>query len=418
MRKHLDRALMLLNQSRPDLAEQELRQALGADPDDGIAHALLALCLAQRKAYAEATEEAEAAVHLAPDHPFPHYVLASVLHERHRDDEAAAAVREAIRLNPEDADAFALLASIRFQQRDWEGARRAAERGLRIDPENDRCANLRAMALVKLGRRAEAEAAIEGALARDPENAVTHANQGWVWLERSEPQKALEHFREALRLNPTLEWARAGLIEALKARYLIYRLMLRYFLWMAKLSAGARWGIILGGFVGFRVLRGAANANPELAPYLWPLLGAYLAFVVLSWIADPLFNLLLRVNRFGRLALSREEIIASNWIGACLAGGLAALGVGLATGSDTALLVALSFGLLIIPLSATFNCAEGWPRTIMALYTAGLAACGLLALGLFLADSPLMVVPVVLFFIGTMFSTLVANIIMPYHPER
>ena len=46
---------------------------------------------------------------------------------------------------------------------------------------------------------------------------------------------ALEHFREALRLNPSPEWARAGLVEALKARY-PSAASLRYFLWMSTLS--------------------------------------------------------------------------------------------------------------------------------------------------------------------------------------
>ena len=66
------------------------------------------------------------------------------------------------------------------------------------------------MALVRLGRRDEAGATLEAALARDPENAVTHANQGWARLHAGDFRGALEHFREALRLNPSLEWARAG----------------------------------------------------------------------------------------------------------------------------------------------------------------------------------------------------------------
>ncbi len=46
------------------------------------------------------------------------------------------------------------------------------------------------------------------ALANDPENALTHANQGWALLHRGDHERALEHFREALRIDPELEWAR------------------------------------------------------------------------------------------------------------------------------------------------------------------------------------------------------------------
>jgi tetratricopeptide (TPR) repeat protein len=232
------------------------------------------------------------------------------------------------------------------------------------------------MALVKLGRKKEAGATIEAALAKDPDNAVTHANQGWALLERGDHRKALEHFREALRLDPELDWARAGIVESLKARYLVYRLMLRYFLWMASLRARAQWALIIGLFVLYWVLRHVADANPDLAPWIWPVLYAYIGFAVMGWLADPLFNLLLRLNRFGRLALSPDQVRASNWVGGCLLVALLALGAWLVTGYLIALGLALNAGLLIIPIAATFRCEAGWPRDWMAIYTSVLAVLG------------------------------------------
>ena len=98
------------------------------------------------------------------------------------------------------------------------------------------------MALVQLGRKDEAQQTLGSALANDPENALTHANQGWALLHRGDHAKALEHFREALRIDPELDWARAGIVEALKARHLIYRVMLRFFLWMGRQSQGRAVG--------------------------------------------------------------------------------------------------------------------------------------------------------------------------------
>ena len=106
--------------------------------------------------------------------------------------------------------------------------------------------NLRAMALVNLGRKREAAEAMRGTLAKDPQNAFSHANQGWTLLHQGDHAQGLEHFREALRIDPELDWAAAGTVEALKARHLLYRLMLRYFLWMSRLGGRARWGVILG----------------------------------------------------------------------------------------------------------------------------------------------------------------------------
>lgn len=86
MNPNLQRALLLYEQQRFPAAEEELRQSLAIEPDDGFAHALLSLCLARRPALEEATKEAQQAIHLAPDFPLAHYALASVFHDRNRLD--------------------------------------------------------------------------------------------------------------------------------------------------------------------------------------------------------------------------------------------------------------------------------------------------------------------------------------------
>jgi tetratricopeptide (TPR) repeat protein len=412
MSAHFQRAIILIDQSRHAQAEAELRQALAADPDDALAHAFLALCLAKREAFEDATREAQAAIALAPDLAFAHYVLASVLEDRNRYDEALAAIEEAIRLDPEDADYYALLAGIRMGERKWALALAAAEEGLRIDAENVGCTNLRAMALVKLGRREEAGVTIDAALAKDPENAVTHANQGWTLLEQGEPKKAMEHFREALRLEPELDWARAGIVEALKARNLIYGLMLRYFLFMARLGRAAQWAIIIGGYLAYRFLSHMADANPDIAPYLWPILVAYIIFALLTWIAYPFFNLLLRIHPFGRYALSRRQVIQSNCMAALLVPALIALGWWAFTEDPLALILAAVLGLTVLPLTVTFVCPAGWPRTIMIAYTACLAVAGLASLGLLLLNLDVGVLLFQVFLWGSFLSAFVANGLM------
>jgi Flp pilus assembly protein TadD len=383
MNQHLHRAILLVQQSRHELAETELRQALALDPDEAQAHAWLALCLAKREAFADATTEAQQAIHLAPDFPFAYYALAHIYYARNRSVEARAAIQEAIRLDSSDADHFSLLAGIEVQEKHWSAALAAAEQGLELDPSHVGCTNFRAIALVKMGRRAEAGATIDAALAKNPENSTTHANQGWTCLESGNPQKALEHFKEALRLDPDNEWARQGIVEALKARNIIYAVMLKYFLWMSRFGAGKQWMILLGAFFGNRILYSLSKSNPALAPWLMPLRILYLAFAVLTWTADPLFNLVLRTNRFGRLALSAEQITASNWFGTCLLIALTSLVACLFLSFNSPWSVsALVFGLLLLPVSSIFKCATGWPRRIAAGYTIGLALIGIALVGL------------------------------------
>jgi tetratricopeptide (TPR) repeat protein len=381
MSSSFDRALVLYHQSRYDLADRELRQQLASEPDDAPSHALLALCLTENRKYSEATHEAEQAVRLAPEMAFTHYALAHVLHTRQCLREAEAAIHSAIALDPDDAEFAALLAAIRYNQRRWRDALESAERGLALDPQHIGCTNLRAMALVKLGRKREAGATIESALAKDPENALTHANQGWALLDQGQHVRGLEHFREALRLDPEIEWARVGIVEALKAKHLLYRWMLFYFLWMAKLSRKAQWAVLLGLVFGQRVLSDISRNSPRYAPLIEPVLLLLFGFLILSWIADPLFNLLLRLNRFGRMALSPEQIVDSNWLAACLLAALLALAAYLATpGSSPARErlgeVAFEFAFLVLPVAGWRRCSPGWPRRIMGYVVLCLAVLG------------------------------------------
>ena len=73
MSSHLQRAMYLFGQSRFELAEPELIQALAEDPDDAMTHAVLALCLVQRQEYDKATREVELAIGLHPELPFAFY---------------------------------------------------------------------------------------------------------------------------------------------------------------------------------------------------------------------------------------------------------------------------------------------------------------------------------------------------------
>ena len=73
------------------------------------------------------------------------------------------------------------------------------------------------------------------------------------------PPPADTRVREALRIAPENEYARHGLVEALKARHLVYRMMLAYFLWMARLSSKARWAVVIGALVLFNYTSAKAS---------------------------------------------------------------------------------------------------------------------------------------------------------------
>lgn len=382
---HRERGWLLVQQRRPELAEREFRMALLQDPHDADAHALLALVLADQEGRgAEALEEARAAVALAPDEPFPYFAEARVHLEAERWDEARRAAEEAIRADPGDPLHYVVLSAAHAGRRRWNEALAAADQALEIDPEHTGASNLRASALVHLGRRDEAAATLHGTLARAPESSDTHANQGWARLHAGDRKGALGHFREALRLDPESGWAREGFAEALKARNPLYAAMLRYFLWMDRLPARTRWLVLLGGYFGYRFVRSTADANPELAPLLTPLMIAYVAFVLLSWTAPQIFNSVLLASSDGRYVLSPEQRRSGGWMAAGLAA-VAGFGLTALVTRDTwAVTSTLMFAALLIPLAATFRGPRGRPTRTMSIVTVVLYAA---AAGAILADA-------------------------------
>ncbi len=378
MSAHLERARLLLAQSRPADAEREAMLALGQEPDDPYGLSLLALARLGLGRGPEALRAAETAVGRAPDEAYFHNVHASVLHALDRHEDAFRAAQEAVRLDPGDPDHFTLLASIELQRQRWPEALAAAGNALALNPEHVGAGNLRAMALVRLGRKAEAMETVDYVLERAPENAFSHANQGWNCLHRNDPRRAQDHFREALRLDPELEYAQQGMLEALKARNPVYRAMLAYFLWQARQSQRFQWAFIIGIFFAGRIARGLSDAQPHLNWLWWPLLGLFYAFIYLSWTAMPLFNLLLCFDRFGRHVLTRDQRRGAAWFGGAFLAGLAALAWWLLTGSLAGLAATVTLAVLSICVAATFN-RTGRARLILGGCTVALAAVAVTA---------------------------------------
>lgn len=376
MTAHFTRGNLLLHQSRHEQAADEFRQHLLENPNDPLGHAHLALCLAEMKDFKAATEHARQAVALAPDVGFSHFVVANVMVKRNRLKEAKTAIDEAIQLEPHVPMFFFLRGLISGEEHQWESALADADAGLEIDPEDAECLNLRAQSLMKLGRRLEAGESLETALREDPDNALTHATRGWSLLEQGQQDEAMTHFREALRLDPEFEWARAGIVEGMKAKHFIYRIFLGYIFWMMRLSPRARWGIVIGGYIGYRLMASVAESNPALGVWLLPLMIAYVGFALMTWLAGPLFNLLLRMSRFGRLALSRDQTWAANLFGSLLLVAIALLAAGVWSGNQRMVIAALYTALLMLPASSIFVCPAGWPRWTMAGVTLLLAAVG------------------------------------------
>ncbi|QJW94772.1 tetratricopeptide repeat protein [Frigoriglobus tundricola] len=309
------RARVLMEQKRYDLASNEIAARIGEDPEDPEGYILSALCgyVTDRPG---ARDAARRAVELAPDAARAHFVVSLTESKRGNFEGAEAAIRRAIELNSWTASYFGQLAAIEIARCHWGAALNAADEGLALDPDDEVCLNHRAVALTKLGRHDEAARTLEGTLEKHPEDAYTHANRGWSLLHENEPRKAVEHFRESLRLDPNSEWAKAGLLEALRARNWFYRRVLQFFLVLSRFPPRVQYGLIIGMVVVVQGLDALGKQVPSAEPVFAALVLGYAAFVAATWFAKHIINVLLLFDRDGRVLLGREQ----KWVsGTCTA---------------------------------------------------------------------------------------------------
>ncbi len=398
MGRHLQRAQVLFDQRRYDLAESELRNALAVNPNGVVEHAMLAICLARLELFEPALEEAREAIRLAPDYDYAYYALSRVFQAQDRWEEAQEAIREALRLNLTSPDRFAELAFICYKRRAYREALQATKDGLALDPGHVICLNYRAMALSSLGRVKEALAVLDQALARNPEHAYTQANRGarlldragvtwsrdplWTLFGTAASRRALDHFREALRIDPELTWAQLGLERILLARARAVLLAFSIGLLVLVVAMLARWGYFL-------FAPGSDKLPLGIAIILLPVVLGFSAVHL-----PPMGYLVLRLTRSGRGILSHDQITASNFVIGAVAASFLAIAVGLIVPASTGVAFTVLWTVFaVLPVLAVFNCPLGRRRRVMIGYCGFLAVLGLVTWGLFLAGLAAPAVP-------------------------
>ena len=371
------RAQILLQQQKYNEAARLLGDILGKDPNNIHVLAMLSEVKLQLDQFLEAETLINSAIGLAPDEDTLYYIKAKVMHHLDRNTEAEQLLGTAIEINPYEAAYFALWGAVKMERKQHEEALDLANQALELDSAHVMALNVRSRALLKLDRKEDSFQTIEGALAEDPNNPYTHSNYGWGLLEKGDPKKALHHFREALRADPNFDYAQAGMMEALKAQYWLYRVFLKYVFWMGNLTAKYQWGVILGLYFGTRFLSTLAERNETLAPFLMPIVMLLVLFAFSTWVMGPISNLFLRLNPFGKHLLSREERLSSNFVGISMLVFLLGLGAFLLIGSEPWLAVAFYGFAMMVPLSAMFTKAK---YNALTIYAAVMAVVGALAI--------------------------------------
>lgn len=385
------RAQLLLSQERYAQAADMLKEALADDPNNARLHAQRGISLAQIQRLAEADDHARQAVALAPADAVSHRALAFVLLERRAWRDAFSAVQSALSLEPDNAENYMLLARVYTGQHNWPEVLRAAEQGLALDPHNRGCQNLRALAQLGMGRVELTGEAIELSLASRPEDAWAHACQGWVHLLHHRPRQATESFRESLRLSPSLDWARLGLIQSLKAHHWFYRVTMLSRDEVVTPSGGSRGCLgqmrrmmILGMWVIAITCVGGSpifmfdSAPPPPPLWFWIVLGCGLYGFLAVVLANPLADALLLADPRTRHVLSPREVHRLRLVASALLLPVPMLALAIFLGSESQNMAsAVMLALVAIPASLIYGCEPLWPRRVAWLLVALHLALGL-----------------------------------------
>lgn len=365
----LERAELLIGQRRYDMAEEQLNKLLAESPNHSLAVAYKALIKLHTKEPKQALGLAQTALGMDPESDFALYIIAGAYMEMYELKKADEAIQRAIAIQPYIADYHGLHANIKLDKRDYREAAQIAKKGLEINPESMICRNMLSTAQLKMGDKAASFETIEKALQKDPENAMTHANYGWGQLEKGSHKKALEHFKEALSRDPEDGYARAGMLEALKAKFFLYRIFLKYYFWMANLKPGVQWVVILGYVFLQRVISAMSRSSPKLAAILMPISFLLLFFVVLTWIIHPVFNFFMSLNRYARYLLTDEAKNSAIVVGVAFT--LFALSVisWLLTHSEGFAACAIICFTLILPYGKIWESSKKWVQGVVAAYS-------------------------------------------------
>lgn len=135
-----------------------------------------------------------------------------------RGDEALAHFETSLKLKPDNVPALLNLARIAEQRGNLAGAAARLTAARRIDPSDTAVLVNLATVDVKLGRPAEAEPLYEEALRLGTSDAhLAYNGLGVALMRQGRTAEAAERFRQALRVKPDYEFARANLDRALAA---------------------------------------------------------------------------------------------------------------------------------------------------------------------------------------------------------
>ncbi|MCH2195672.1 tetratricopeptide repeat protein [Kordia sp.] len=304
-KNHL-RGVQLFELGRFQEAISYLSDAVSEDVYNYPSKYYLALCFFNVEDYGKSSQMIDDLLRETPNEGNLFFLKAQIASRLDKLQDAIDLVEKSIQLDPYQADYFGFKGALLMDKKKFEEALHFVNEGLRLDPKNVACLNIRARLLTKLNRKEEANQTVEHILFDNAEDDYAHANVGWVSLENGDTKKALHHFKQALQLNPNMQYAREGMATAIKSKNLLYKWYLKYAFWISKQSSRNQWIFIIGLYVAYRLGVKVLEAS-DLTFLIIPLIIIYLVFVLGGWIMEALSNTILLGDSYGKYLLTENE---------------------------------------------------------------------------------------------------------------
>ena len=229
--KHLNRARILMEQSRYELAEHSLKEVLALFPNHSEALGRLSYTYNRIGRVEDALSCAAAALNRDPIDRMAHYAICEIAAVNDKKEVFSKKILSAMQSAPQDAHFYYLFAFFLMKAREWQAALDKAKAGLKLAPTNQNLLHLHAEALYYLEDMEAAEKSLNFALKLNPWNPKSLESKGWLAMETEDWEAAKQFFISALQRNPNSITAKAGLVSIYKIDIPFYKYIVKWEAW-------------------------------------------------------------------------------------------------------------------------------------------------------------------------------------------
>lgn len=199
-----------------ELAQSLVQRAVDQMPDNPGFRDSLGWAAFKNTQIDKSIKELEQAVALAPDEYDPHYHLGTVYYVAKRYEKAIPIYEKAVSLRPNSAEALNNYAYLLTElDRDLGRAEQMAARAVKVEDNNASYLDTYGWVLFRQGNASESLRLLQRAASLAPDVAEIMMHLGKVHLHLAQFETAIDYFRQALKIDPSLENLQRDMYQAI-----------------------------------------------------------------------------------------------------------------------------------------------------------------------------------------------------------